>query len=100
LIKSITSSIAKDTKEANLFFVESLELWRRKMKLSKMNLLGHSLGGYISTKYAAIYPERVSRLILLSPLGVEENKTDYRESWRKPDIDKNCCRRYLFSFGK
>ena len=70
------------------------------MKLTKMNLVGHSLGGYISTKYAALYPDRVSRLILLSPLGVEESKSEFRKSWRRPEIDESCCRKYLFSLGK
>lgn len=51
------------------FFLESLEQWRVKMNIERMVLVGHSLGGYISTVYALRYPERVSRLILLSPAG-------------------------------
>ncbi|RUS28823.1 Alpha/Beta hydrolase protein [Jimgerdemannia flammicorona] len=32
-----------------------------------MTLLGHSMGGYFATCYALKYPERVERLILVSP---------------------------------
>lgn len=35
-----------------------------------MQLVGHSLGAYLACCYALKYPERVSRLVLLSPAGV------------------------------
>lgn len=56
--------------EAESFFIESLEEWRNKMGLEKMTLIGHSLGAYFSVAYALKYPDRVGRLILLSPAGV------------------------------
>lgn len=52
------------------FFVESLESWRKKNNIDKMILAGHSMGGYLSVAYSEKYPERVERLILLSPVGV------------------------------
>ena len=52
------------------FFVESLEAWRSYHNIEKMILAGHSMGGYISVAYCERYPERVDRLILLSPAGV------------------------------
>ncbi|WFD25529.1 hypothetical protein MNAN1_000489 [Malassezia nana] len=54
------------------FFVESLEQWRAKMQLERMVLVGHSLGGYLSVAYALQYPERVARLVLVSPAGIPE----------------------------
>lgn len=57
-------------REAEAFFIDSLEEWREKMKLEKMTLVGHSLGAYMSVAYALKYPTRVSRLVLLSPAGV------------------------------
>lgn len=48
-------------------FVESLESWRNKVGINKMTLSGHSLGGYFATCYALKYPERVEKLILISP---------------------------------
>jgi len=58
------------TRNAESFFVESLESWRVQHNLSKMTLAGHSMGGYIATAYAERYPNRVHKLILLSPVGV------------------------------
>jgi cardiolipin-specific phospholipase len=54
------------------FFVESLESWREAQGIPKMVLLGHSLGGYLSVAYSERYPERVEKLILLSPVGVPQ----------------------------
>lgn len=52
------------------FFVNSLEEWRKRTGIDKMTLMGHSLGGYLSTAYSLKYPERVEKLILVSPVGV------------------------------
>lgn len=72
------------------FFVESLEAWREANNIPKMILAGHSFGGYMACAYCEKYPERVERLILLSPVGVPEETTDTVErraamrqaSWR------------------
>ncbi|EJU06173.1 alpha/beta-hydrolase [Dacryopinax primogenitus] len=56
--------------EAESFFVDSLEEWRKVQKIDKMALVGHSLGGYLSVAYTLKYPQHVSRLVLLSPAGV------------------------------
>lgn len=55
-------------------FVESLEAWRKAQGMEKMVLAGHSMGGYLSIAYCERYPERVDRLILLSPVGVPEDE--------------------------
>lgn len=67
---------------AEAFFVESLESWRSKNSIEKMNLAGHSMGGYLSVAYCEKYPERVDRLILLSPVGVPEQNPEEREQQR------------------
>jgi cardiolipin-specific phospholipase len=56
-----------DLDQVENYFVESLELWRKKLNIEKMTLLGHSLGGYFSIIYTLRYPERVEKLILASP---------------------------------
>ena len=63
---------------AEQFFVESLEAWRERNGIEKMILAGHSMGGYMSVAYCEKYPERVERLILLSPVGVPEESEDTR----------------------
>ncbi|KAJ6599316.1 Alpha/Beta hydrolase protein [Mycena vulgaris] len=69
-IKSPRKDIPGRVQEAESFFIDSLEEWRIKMNLEQMTLAGHSLGAYFSVAYALKYPDRVNKLILLSPAGV------------------------------
>lgn len=69
-IRAKRDDISERVREAESFFVESLEEWRERTGLEKMTLIGHSLGAYFSTVYALRYPQRVHKLILLSPAGV------------------------------
>ncbi|CAR21846.1 KLTH0C01254p [Lachancea thermotolerans CBS 6340] len=62
--------------EAENFFIDSLEKWRQQRKLDKFVLVGHSLGGYLSCCYALKFPERVEKLVLVSPVGVEKSVFD------------------------
>jgi cardiolipin-specific phospholipase len=57
-------------KKTEDFFVDSLEEWRKKMEIDSMVLMGHSLGGYLSTAYCEKYPEKVEKLFLVSPVGL------------------------------
>jgi len=47
--------------------VEDVEALRRHLGVEQMDLLAHSAGGILATLYAATYPERLSRLILVTP---------------------------------
>ncbi|KZT12915.1 alpha/beta-hydrolase [Laetiporus sulphureus 93-53] len=78
-IKAKRNDIDGRVKEAEGFFVDSLEQWRQHMGLERITLIGHSLGGYLSVAYALKYPTRVSKIILLSPAGVprDPNSTVY-----------------------
>ncbi|KAH9978007.1 alpha/beta-hydrolase [Lactifluus volemus] len=69
-IRAKRGDIAGRVYEAESFFVDSLEEWRERAGLEKMTLIGHSLGAYFSTVYALRYPQRVHKLVLLSPAGV------------------------------
>jgi proline iminopeptidase len=44
-----------------------VEAFRADLGLDQMDLLGHSAGGNVALLYAAAHPERISRLILLTP---------------------------------
>jgi cardiolipin-specific phospholipase len=77
-VKAKREDIPGRVAEAESFFIDSLEEWRKKMGLEKMTLIGHSLGAYFSVVYALRYPQRVNKLVLLSPAGVprDPNYTD------------------------
>jgi len=45
------------------------------LKITKINLLGHSMGGMLATRFALMYPETVEKLILSNPIGLEDWKT-------------------------
>lgn len=68
---------AKDPKEkiteAESFFVDALEEWRKIRNIEKFTLLGHSLGGYLAVSYALKYPGHINKLILASPVGIPED---------------------------
>ena len=38
----------------------------------KVVLVGHSTGGILAARFAMLYPERVSRLVLVNPLGLND----------------------------
>lgn len=62
----------KTSLDAEDWYVESIEAWRKVEKIPKMHLVGHSMGGYMAVAYAERYPERIQTLTLLSPVGVPE----------------------------
>jgi cardiolipin-specific phospholipase len=68
---------AKDPKEkiaeAEGWFIDALEEWRKIRNIEKFTLLGHSLGGYLAVSYALKYPGRLNKLILASPVGIPED---------------------------
>ncbi|XP_034835351.1 1-acylglycerol-3-phosphate O-acyltransferase ABHD5 isoform X1 [Maniola hyperantus] len=70
--RSSRPKFSSDAEKVEAQWVESVEEWRREVKLDEFILLGHSLGGYIATSYALKYPERVRHLILVDPWGFPE----------------------------
>ena len=79
----------QSVREAEDFFVESLEAWRKANGVESMVLGGHSLGGYVSVAYTERYPERVAKLLLLSPVGVPGEPKSTTSSPKK--IPKASC---------
>lgn len=39
-------------------------------------VIGHSMGGMLAARYALMYPEAVERLVMVSPLGLEDWKAE------------------------
>jgi len=56
--------------EAEEYFIKSIEMWRREMKLEQFSLLGHSFGGFLASAYALRYPQNIDHLILADPWGI------------------------------
>lgn len=45
------------------------------LKITKVIVLGHSMGGMVATRFTLMYPETVEKLILENPIGLEDYKT-------------------------
>lgn len=44
------------------------------LQIDTVNIIGHSMGGMLATRFALMYPERTAKLILENPLGLEDYK--------------------------
>lgn len=55
------------------YYINAIEEWRISKKLDKINLIGHSFGGYLSFFYSLKYPNKINKLVLVSPAGVERS---------------------------
>ncbi|WP_344694804.1 alpha/beta hydrolase [Sphingomonas cynarae] len=42
----------------------------------KVVLIGHSTGGILATRFALLYPERISKLVLVNPLGLNDTLSE------------------------
>lgn len=45
------------------------------LKIDKTIVLGHSMGGMVATRFTLLYPDKVEKLILENPIGLEDYKT-------------------------
>jgi cardiolipin-specific phospholipase len=71
--------------EAESWFIDALEEWRKVRKIEKFTLLGHSLGGYLAVSYALKYPGRLNKLILASPVGIPEDPWAVNAAMPEPE---------------
>ncbi|KAG5981673.1 hypothetical protein E4U55_002682 [Claviceps digitariae] len=70
--------------EAESWFIDALEEWRKARKIERFTLLGHSLGGYLAVSYAIKYPGHLKKLILASPVGIPEDPYAVNSSLPEP----------------
>jgi pimeloyl-ACP methyl ester carboxylesterase len=61
--------------------------------ISKVDVLGHSMGGMVATRFALMYPGIVDRFILEDPIGLEDwkLKVPYRtvDAWYRNELRQN-----------
>ena len=46
----------------------------KEFKISKYIVIGHSMGGMLGIRYALMYPDQVTKLLLVNPIGLEDWK--------------------------
>lgn len=83
-----------------MYFVNSLEKWRQLMNLGKINLLGHSFGGFISSKYALYYPENLQKLVLFSPFHSEITTEEMEKEYEKNVTEVSYYQKLSYAFFK
>jgi len=44
-----------------------------------MTMVAHSFGGYLTSRYALKHPDRVNKIVFLSPHGTEPKPDNYEE---------------------
>ncbi|RZJ73264.1 alpha/beta hydrolase [Flavobacterium sp.] len=63
------------------------------LKIDKVVVLGHSMGGMLATRFALMFPEKVEKLILENPIGLEDWKTvvPYQtvDDWYQAELKQN-----------
>lgn len=74
----------KKVLNAEAFFVDSFENWRLKRNIKKCVVVAHSLGGYLMSCYYLKYGrEVVTKLVLVSPVGVEDNDMSLYKKYKE-----------------
>lgn len=64
------------------FYAQALTELLDALKIDKATFVGHSMGGQIAMVTSLLYPERVDKLVLVSPAGFEKF-TDGEGAWMK-----------------
>ncbi len=64
-------STKEDVPGTMTFFAQILHALMDTLGLQRVTLVGHSMGGQIAMTLALMHPERIARVILLAPAGIE-----------------------------
>lgn len=69
----------KSSKAFIHYSFHQMAIWNKalldSLGIQKANILGHSMGGMLATRFALMYPQSTEKLLLENPIGLE----DYRE---------------------
>ncbi|MCX6048149.1 MAG: alpha/beta fold hydrolase [Chloroflexi bacterium] len=58
-----------------------LAQWMDSLQLERANIIGHSMGGRIAAEFAATFPQRVERLVLVAPAILPFGRGYTKQSW-------------------
>ncbi|WP_131538413.1 alpha/beta fold hydrolase [Pedobacter nototheniae] len=90
VIKALTSNgyrviapdqigFGKSSKPFIHYSFHQMAAWNKKLLdtlgIQKASVLGHSMGGMLATRFALMYPDKVEKLLLENPIGLEDYKT-------------------------
>ena len=67
--------LPKTAQECIDFMALAFEAWLRASKYKEKEnyyFMGHSLGGYLGAHFALKFPDKITRVILMSPVGVPD----------------------------
>lgn len=63
------------------------------LQISKVSVVGHSMGGMLATRFSLMYPDNVEKLVLENPIGLEDwkLKVPYSsvDSWYQRELSQN-----------
>lgn len=65
------SDTVKGRQDADFFVIQLEQLLEDQGLAQDLTLLGYSMGGSVATAFAARHPDRVKRLVLLAPTGID-----------------------------
>lgn len=75
-------------KDMESYYVDAIDAWRKHSGISTIDfLVGHSYGGYWSGSYSLKYPENLTNLVLLLPVGMERQAFAVTAPLPEPALD-------------
>lgn len=89
--RSSRNQFSSDESTVEAQFVESIDRWRQTLGIQKMNLLGHSFGGYLVTAYAFKHSKHIRHLVLADPWGFNDQPS-------REELEEKYGRSRLFYF--
>jgi 2-hydroxy-6-oxonona-2,4-dienedioate hydrolase len=63
------------------FFVEFLDKFMKALSVEQASFIGSSFGGFLATEYALKYPNKVKKLVLVSPAGTMRASTQILDEY-------------------
>ena len=74
------------------YFAKTIHQFIEKLELKNIILIGHSMGGQASIKFATTYPNTIEKLILVAPAGLEQFRDEnakFMKAFFTPESVKN-----------